>query len=218
MRTRLGIFGGAFNPPHFGHLRPAFEAMKILNLEAVFFLPSGEHPFKKSPELAPVAHRVAMTRLAIQGQSGFELCELDASRTGVSYTVDTLQTLAGRFPLGELFFLVGSDLLEEIHRWKAWRAIVGSAHLCPMVRPGYATPNREPVALDYFNQFAVEGPEALDWQRLGRFGFCPVPVTPLDISSTDLRRIVTRGESVRYLTPDAVVTYIQDHNLYGNHD
>ena len=218
MRTRLGILGGAFNPPHFGHLRPAFEAMKQLNLEAVFFLPSGEHPFKKGRALVPVVHRVAMTRLAIQGESGFALCELDASRAGVSYTVDTLRELAGRFPLGELFFLVGSDLLTEIHRWKEWQAILESAHLCPMVRPGYATPNMDPAALEYLKYYAVERLEALDWQRLGRFGFCPVPVTSLDISSTDLRRIVAQGESVRYLTPDAVVTYIQDHHLYGNHD
>ena len=218
MTTRLGILGGAFNPPHFGHLRPALEAMKILNLEAVFFLPSGEHPFKDSHILAPVAHRVAMTRLAIQGTDGFELCELDAHRKGVSYTVDTLQELYRRYPLGELFFLLGSDLLAEIHRWKAWPTLVEFAHLCPLVRPGYKTVAMDAKVVHFFERVQVDKPEALDRQRLGHFGFYQLPVTSMGISSTDIRQRLGRNETIRYLTPDAVVTYIQHHNLYGKHD
>lgn len=218
MKTRLGILGGAFNPPHFGHLRPALEAMKALQLEAVFFLPSGGHPFKDDTLLAPVAHRVAMTRLAIQGQRGFELCELDAAREGISYTMDTLQTLHQRFPMGELIFLVGSDLLGEIHRWKAWHSLLEVAHLCPLVRPGYQAVAAEAPATRFFNRFRVERPEDLDRQRLGHFGFCLLPVTSLEISSTDMRRRLRRGESLRYLTPDAVVDYINHHQPYGKHD
>ncbi len=218
MKTRLGILGGAFNPPHFGHLRPALEAMDQLALEAVFFLPSGGHPLKEAERLAPVAHRVAMTRLAIQGQSGFELCELDASRAGISYTVETLQVLTERFPLGDLFFLMGSDLLAEMHLWKQWQAIIQLAHVCPMVRPGHEAALLDTVAMDYLNRFRVESPRRLDRERLGHFGFCLLPVTTLGISSTHIRQRLTRGEPIRYLTPDAVVAYIQQHNLYGNHD
>ncbi|MEO5339540.1 MAG: nicotinate-nucleotide adenylyltransferase [Magnetococcus sp. MYC-9] len=219
MRTRLGIFGGAFNPPHHGHLRPALEAMEQLALEAVFFLPSGHHPFKGADRLAPVAHRLAMTRLAIQEQSGFELCELDASRSGVAYTIDTLRILAERFPLGELYFLMGSDLLAEMHLWKAWQAFIELAHICPLVRAGHEdTARMESPALTFWNRFRVEQPAMLDRQRLGHFGFCLLPVTALGISSTHLRHRLARGESIRYLTPDAVVTYIQHHTLYGNHD
>ena len=214
MSTRLGIFGGAFNPPHFGHLRPALEAMTQLNLEAVFFLPSGGHPFKSTDLLAPTAHRVAMTRLAIQEQSGFELCELESSREGVSYTIDTLQTLERRFPLGELVFLLGSDLLAEIHLWKAWQNMIKTAHLCPLVRPGYESVSMDSPAARYFNGFRVNKPEDLDRQRLGCFGFHLLPVTSLGISSTDLRHRLSRDKTIRYLTPDAVVTYIQQHGLY----
>ena len=218
MTTRLGIFGGAFNPPHFGHLRPVLEAMAPLTLEAMFFLPSGGHPLKSADMLAPVAHRLAMTRLAIQEQSGFEVCELDASREGVSYTIDTLRELQQRFPLGELIFLVGSDLLAEIHLWKEWQSIIKTAHLCALVRPGYETVVLASQAAGYFNSFRVDKPADLDRQRLGRFGFYLLPVTSLNISSTTLRQHISTGNSIRYLTPDAVVTYIQQHGLYKKYD
>ena len=217
MTTRLGILGGAFNPPHFGHLRPALEAMNRLNLEAVFFLPSGGHPFKGSDLLVPVAHRVAMTRLAIQSESGFELCALDASQVGVSYTIDTLQTLQQRFPLGELIFLLGSDLLAEIHLWKAWQAIIEIAHLCVLARPGYTEVDMNAPAIPYLERFRVEDPADLNRQHLGHFGFSLLPVTSLGIHSTDIRDRLERGENIRYLTPDPVVTYIQQHDLYGKH-
>ncbi len=218
MKTRLGIFGGAFNPPHFGHLRPALEAMQQLALEAVFFLPSGSHPFKGADQLAAVPHRVAMTRLAIQGQSGFELCELDANRTETTYTVDTLQLLADRFPLGELIFLMGSDLLAEMHLWKRWQDIIEIAHICPLLRPGHAATALDTPVMAHLNRFRVAHPTELDRQRLGHFGFCLLPVTAMGIRSTQIRQLLQRGETIRYLTPDAVVDYIQHHTLYGNHD
>ena len=218
MTTRLGIIGGSFNPPHFGHLRPALEAMQRLKLEAVFFLPSGHHPFKSDNLLMAVDHRLTMTRLAIENQSGFELCDLDAKNTGISYTIDTLRTLDQRFPLGELFFLLGSDLLTEIHLWKSWREIINIAHLLPLVRPGYETTILNSEAAQYFKPFQVEKPENLDRQRLGRFGFYLQPVTSFGISSTDIRQRIKHGESIRYLTPDAVIDYIQQHGLYINNE
>ncbi|MEO5364151.1 MAG: nicotinate-nucleotide adenylyltransferase, partial [Magnetococcus sp. DMHC-8] len=218
MSTRLGILGGAFNPPHVGHLRPALEAMTQLALDAVFFLPSGSHPLKEAGQLAPVAHRVAMTRLAIQDQSGFELCELDVTRGGPSYTIDTLQILTERFPLGELFFLMGSDLLAEMHRWKAWPELIRFAHLCLMVRPGHAVPAGEAEVMAHLDRFRVATPDRLDRAQLGHGGFYLLPVTALEISSTRIRQQLRRGESIRYLTPEAVVAYIQQHDLYGHHD
>lgn len=218
MKTRLGIVGGAFNPPHFGHLRPALEAMKLLNLDAVFFLPSGNHPFKNSDLLAPVQHRVEMTRLAIQETNDFELCELDANKSGISYTIDTLRELDERFPMGELFFLMGGDLLAEIPLWKEWKKLMTVAHICPLFRPGYdksTTSNLESV--NYFRSVLVDKPNQLNRQTLGYFGFCPLSVTPLDISSTNIRMRLGRGEDIRYLTPDPVVDYIQQHHLYGNY-
>ncbi|MEO5350294.1 MAG: nicotinate-nucleotide adenylyltransferase [Magnetococcus sp. YQC-3] len=218
MRTRLGILGGAFNPPHYGHLRPALEAMEQLALEAVFFLPSGSHPFKSAEQLAPVSHRVAMTRLAIQEQSGFELCELDANRASVSYTVETLHILTERFPLGELFFLMGSDLLAEVHRWRAWQRLTELAHLCLLVRPGHGLEALDGAVRAAWEPFRVASPADLDRERLGHFGVSLLPVTALEISSTHIRQRAGRGESIRYLTTDPVIAYIQHHDLYGHHD
>lgn len=192
--------------------------MIALNLEAVFFLPSGAHPLKDTDRLAPVAHRVAMTRLAIQDQDGFELCALDATSEGVSYTIDTLHTLVQRFPLGELVLLVGTDLLAELHLWKNWQAILEVAHLCPLVRAGYETVSMAPSVAQHLEAFRVQSPDALDRGRLGHFGYCPLPVTALDIQATHLRQRISCGESIRYLTPDAVLAYIQQHGLYERDD
>ncbi|MBF0096025.1 MAG: nicotinate (nicotinamide) nucleotide adenylyltransferase [Magnetococcales bacterium] len=218
MSTRIGILGGSFDPPHYGHLRPALEAMQQLSLEAVFFLPSGAHPLKDASRATAVAHRVAMTRLAIQEQSGFELCELDATRPGISYTVETLQILAHRFPMGELIFLLGSDLLAEVHRWKDWQELLRWAHLAVLQRPGHAVTAAEQQVLAHWQPYQVAEASQLDRQQLGRHGVCLLPVTPFAVSSRALRQRVRRGESIRYLTPEAVMAYIQQHDLYGEHE
>ncbi|WP_130471762.1 nicotinate-nucleotide adenylyltransferase [Candidatus Magnetaquicoccus inordinatus] len=218
MTTRIGILGGSFDPPHYGHLRPALEAMEQLALEAVFFLPSGAHPLKDTNRATDVAHRVAMTRLAIQEQSGFELCELDANRPGISYTVDTLRILNERFPLGELIFLMGSDLLAEVHRWKNWPEIMHWAHIGLLERPGHAVTKAEQQVLERLQHYQVAAPQMLQRQHLGRFGYCHLPVTAMEISSRNLRHRLRRQQSIRYLTPEAVITYIKQHNLYGEHE
>ncbi len=215
MSTRIGIVGGAFNPPHYGHLRPPLEAMAVLNLEAVFFLPTGGHPFKPRAQQAAVEHRVAMTRLILVDQTGFELCELESQRQGTSFTIDTLLELDGRFPMGELFFLPGGDLLAEMHLWKNWQRLIEVAHICPLARPGYETQQAETEAHRFLDHFRVDSPTELDRRRLGRFGFFVLPVTPVAVSSTDLRRRLGRGESIHHLTPDAVIDYIDQHGLYA---
>lgn len=214
MTTRIGVVGGAFNPPHYGHLRPPAEAMATLGLEAVFFLPAGGHPFKSGGRLAAVEHRLAMMRLAIQGFDGFEVCAIEAEQPGISYTVDTLATLNRRFPLGEFFYLPGGDLLAEMHLWKGWRQLIGLAHLCPLARPGHETGRVESEAHRHFDRFRVGAASELDRARLGRFGFLVLPVTPLEISSTDLRDRLRRGEAVHGLTPGPVIDYIQQQRLY----
>ena len=216
MTTRIGILGGAFNPPHFGHLRPALEAMTALDLEAVFFLPTGNHPFKDQTVLAPVKHRVAMTRLAIQDQSGFELCDLESSRSRVSYTIDTLTTLHNRFPLSELIFLPGGDLLSEIHLWKEWQRLIQLAHICFLARPGFRPPAAESDTARFFQPFQVKDPGQLYHHRLRKNGFCILTVTPLAICSTDLRQLLRQRKSIRYLTPEPVIDYIHQNCLYAN--
>ncbi|MBF0612099.1 MAG: nicotinate (nicotinamide) nucleotide adenylyltransferase [Magnetococcales bacterium] len=202
---RLGIFGGAFNPPHFGHLRSALEVREALNLQHLLFLPAGGHPFKQG-KLAAGHHRLAMMRLAVGEMAGFGVCDLEISRQGLSYTVDTLATLHHRFPDKELYFLLGADLFAELHHWKSWQRLIELAHLCVMVRPGYEELLQASPAAQWLN-----GQSALPNRWIIQ------PVTALGISSSDIRQRLTDNRSIRFLTPDPVVGYIQQHGLYkGN--
>ncbi|MBF0143920.1 MAG: nicotinate (nicotinamide) nucleotide adenylyltransferase [Magnetococcales bacterium] len=150
MSLRLGIFGGTFNPPHFGHLRSALETVEAADLGSLLWLPSGGHPFKAAEELAPVAHRLAMTRLAIRGEPRFKLCDLEANRPGTSFTIDTLRAMNQRYAGSRLLFVLGSDLFRELHLWKDWQLLPELADLCVLGRPGFENELRETPAAHHF--------------------------------------------------------------------
>ncbi|HIJ85054.1 MAG: nicotinate-nucleotide adenylyltransferase [Magnetococcales bacterium] len=215
MSRLLGILGGAFNPPHFGHLRAALEAREGLGLEKVLLMPSGRHPFKGSDLLADARHRLAMTGLACAGDAGLELCDIETVRSTTAFTVDTLTQLAARFPAYAPVFLLGSDLLNELHLWKSWRSLLDLAHLCQMMRPGSAAgpgPSREVEEWLHRHRrtdLRTASPDS-------RFGFVQLPITQLTISSSDIRSRVQSGRSIRFLTAESVVDYIHDHGLYRN--
>ncbi|MBF0176290.1 MAG: nicotinate (nicotinamide) nucleotide adenylyltransferase [Magnetococcales bacterium] len=213
MTPRIGIMGGAFNPPHFGHLRSALEVREVLQLEQVLFLPSGLHPFKRDDRLAAVHHRVAMTRLAIADEPGFALCTLEADQQRTAYTTETLASLASRHSGRELVFLFGADLLAEMHLWKDWEQLIRLAHLCLLVRPGYQGTWEGTRAGQYFATARVERAGEMHRSANG-YSFLVQPITMLEISSTDLRARQRMGRSLRYLTPQKVVAYIHRHDLY----
>ena len=210
--------GGAFNPPHFGHLRPAREALELLGLEKILFLPSGEHPLKESSRVAPAEHRLAMTGLAIAPEPQFELCDLDVKRSGISYSVDSLARLSDLYPDQELVFMVGGDILTELHLWKDWPGIFNYAHLAMLVRPGAAAnlarTSAESSVVEFLRKRQVAIPDQLDRQKSGLFQFIQLAVEPLAISSTQIRKLVGRGLSCRSLTPAGVVDYINQNQLY----
>ncbi|MBF0455291.1 MAG: nicotinate-nucleotide adenylyltransferase [Magnetococcales bacterium] len=213
---KIGILGGAFNPPHFGHLRSAREALELLKLDRIIFTPSGEHPLKKSATLASATHRLAMTRQAIASEPLFEVSDLEVKQSGVSYTVDTLEKLAACHKNQELFFIVGGDILGELHRWKDWSHILTNAHLVMMIRPGFPvdlSSTVDPVAR-FLNSVQINNPEALNRQTAGGYRFAQLPVTPLDISSTQIRELAKQRRSLRFLTPDGVMEYINHNQLY----
>ncbi|MEO5345387.1 MAG: nicotinate (nicotinamide) nucleotide adenylyltransferase [Magnetococcus sp. YQC-9] len=215
MSRKTGLLGGAFNPPHDGHLRLAQAARSALGLSRVVFIPSGVHPFKGPDRLAPVAHRVAMLRLLLNDEPGFDLWEIEAHAQQVSYTVETLAAWHARFPDEEPVLLIGGDIVYELHLWRAWQEIIGLAHVCLMERSGFAAqPSAVCPALAWLEEFAVEHPEELDRERLGRYGFFWLTVPPVDIASTGLRQRLQTGESLEGLTPDAVIEYALAHGLY----
>ena len=197
---RLGVFGGTFDPPHYGHLAAAEEAGEQLGLARVLFVPTGQPPHKPGQPISPVVHRVCMTELAIADNPRFALSRADVDRPGASYTVDLLAALhAQQGPEAELYFICGMDMLASLATWHQPAGVLAQCQLVAVTRP-----NSPPVDL-----VALE--QVLPAAR-GRVHILRIP--GLDIASTDLRQRVAAGRSLRYLVPPAIAAYIHDHRLY----
>ena len=210
----LGILGGTFNPVHAAHLRLAEELAEALSLERVLFIPAAEPPLKRSG-VAPARHRLEMTRLATADNPGFEVLDLELRRAGPSYTVDTLNELTDRHPGTRLWFLIGTDAIAELDQWYQSERLFELANFAVAERPG-----SRPADVDALLE---ELPARLARRfRRGDAGLVHdcgnelrvIPFTPLGISSTDIRKRVREGRSIRYLVPDGVAEYIRKHHLY----
>jgi nicotinate-nucleotide adenylyltransferase len=198
--TRLGLLGGTFDPPHYGHLVGAQEAAWRLGLDQVLFLPARQNPLKQGEFSSPAEDRVRMVELTIQGDERFVLSRADLDRPPPSYTVDLLRLLRASYgPDTEFYFLGGADLLPELHAWYQPDVFLQLATLVVVSRPGWPEADVDAFAEDF--------PAAR-----GRVIALRTP--GLDISATDLRQRVARGEPIRYLMPPAVEAYIHQHGLY----
>jgi nicotinate-nucleotide adenylyltransferase len=189
--VRLGVYGGAFDPPHLGHLVAASEACDALGLDRMLWIPSAVHPLKAVGTAA--ALRLEMVRSAVAGDPRFQADDLELRRRGPSYTVDTLRALRGREPGATLFFVTGADNLAELPRWREPDEIARLATLAVVSRAGEALPAD------------------------AAYPAVAVPVTRVDVSSTEVRRRVAAGASIRYLVPDAVRAVIERERLYRGH-
>lgn len=190
---RTGVFGGTFDPVHMGHLIIAEEASARLNLDTVLFVPASRPAHKRSRGVAPMEHRIAMLRLATQGNKRFRVSRIEADRAGVSFTAQTLDELA-RGGAGDLYFIMGQDSLEEFHLWRDPERVTRLARLVVFPRG-----DRELSSLDPSLRRRVL------FLRPPRIG----------ISSTEIRRRLRRRLSVRYWVPDRVLSYVTRHGLYG---
>ena len=212
---KLGLMGGTFNPIHFGHLRAAEEAAGRLGLDRVLFIPSARPPHKSPTPIIGFTHRFEMTRLATADRSGFFASDLEGRRGGPSYTIETLETLREiHGSEAELYFMAGLDAVLEIHTWKEYLRLFELTRFAVVQRPG-ASPERlggyltEHVSRDYRWEEETQTFTAPGLQPIHM-----LDTTRLDISSTDIRDRLSRGESIRYLTPESVRRYIIDNNLY----
>jgi nicotinate-nucleotide adenylyltransferase len=196
---RLGVLGGTFDPPHYGHLAAAEEAGEQLGLGRVLFLPTGEPPHKQGEPITPVAHRVRMTELAIDDNPRFALSRVDVDRPGASYTVDTLALLQAAHGPTELYFICGMDMLASFLDWYEPARVLAQCQLVVVTRPTYPL-----VDLDALER-ALPGARA-------RIHLLRVP--GVDVSSTELSERAAAGRSLRYLTPPAVIDYIHAQELY----
>jgi nicotinate-nucleotide adenylyltransferase len=191
--VRIAVFGGSFDPVHLGHLIVAAEAHRALGLDRVRLIPAGRHPFKDAERPAPAADRLAMLRLAVADDGRFVVDDRELRRPGPSYTVDTLRELRSEHPEDALSLLVGADAAHDLAAWREASAIPELAEVVVLTRPGVVPPRHAIV---------------------GRV----LEVPAIDISASLVRDRCRRGESVRYLVPEAVARYIAERRLYREAD
>jgi len=197
---RVGVFGGTFDPIHLGHLAAARSIRTTLKLDKVIFVPAGQPWMKAGTPVSPVDDRVEMVRLAVARRKAFELSTIEADRAGPSYAVDTMATLRRQLGSGsDLFFLLGSDALMDIAKWREPQRLMQLCQLVAFARPGF----RLPVMSDL--EGAVPGVSQ-------RVVFVEVPQR--DIRATDIRQRVAEGRSIQRLVPRAVERYILEHGIY----
>jgi nicotinate-nucleotide adenylyltransferase len=196
--TRVGILGGTFNPPHIAHLVCAQEAYLQLDLDEVMLIPARIPPHKPVDDEPGAEHRLELCRAAIEGDDRFTVSDLEITRDGPSYTVDTLRTLTRRAPDSELFMIVGGDVAAGLPSWHEPEQVLSLATLAVAKRRGTARA-RVDEALQ-----SLPGGERAVFFRMPRIA----------ISSTLVRRRVRHGEPVKYFVPDAVAKYIERNRLY----
>ncbi|MGO9903173.1 MAG: nicotinate-nucleotide adenylyltransferase [Solirubrobacteraceae bacterium] len=197
---RIGILGGTFNPPHIGHLVCAQEALVELELERVLLIPARIPPHKQVEEEPGPEHRLELCRRAVGDDQRFAVSEIELRRAGLSYTVDTLTELHSTTPDNELFLIVGGDIAVGLPSWHQPERVLSLAHLAVAGRRGTARHAIE-EALS-----GLAGGERVEFFRMPRIG----------VSSTMIRRRVHLGQPIRYLVPDPVAGYIEQHSLYGH--
>jgi nicotinate-nucleotide adenylyltransferase len=202
----IGIMGGTFDPIHYGHLRSALEAAEALSLQKVLFIPT-HTPLLKQQPICTEQDRLMMIKLAINDTPFFQLDEREITRKGCSYTIDTLKALRIDYPEEQFAFLLGADAFANFKQWKDWRAIMEHVHLAVLHRPDYPLDSSDWESWQWAMDSCL-----LDDTVSGRI--FPLPVTPLSISSTFIRRQLSQQKTVRFLLPENVLSYIVDRNLY----
>ncbi len=189
----IGLFGGSFNPPHVAHLIVAEIAQDQFGFEEVWWIPNATPPHKSHDELAPVDHRLAMTRRVVADNPTFRVSTIEIERDGVSYTVETVRALQEEHPDTDFALLLGSDSLDHFGEWHRPDEIAERVPLVVYKRPGVIEQVSEP-------RFA------------NRVRFVSAPV--MEVSGTEIRSRRRAGRSIRYLVPETVRSYIQEQNLY----
>lgn len=189
MYMKIGILGGTFNPIHYGHLILGEQVLGQLGLDKVIFVPSFRSPLKNNEGVISAVHRLKMAGLAVNGNPHFTVSDTEIKRRGTSYTVDTVRRVRRDHPGDKLFLIGGSDLISELPAWKNIDEILTMAKLVLAKRPGFG-------------------------KRLSGKTFLKIKVAQVDISSSLIRGLVRQKHSIRYLTPDLVVRYIENNKLY----
>lgn len=209
----IAVFGGTFDPVHFGHLRSAIEIQEALDVARVKFIPSYSPPHRDAPVCLPT-HRVEMLRLATRRVPCFEVDDREILREGKSFTIDTLRSL--RTELGDsvpISMIVGFDAFALLDQWREWRALMDYAHLVVLERPGSDESGLSKELAILLKERIVQNPLCLHSESNGRL--CRLKLTQMDISASKVRQIFKAGRSADYIVPKEVISYVYEHELYG---
>ncbi len=191
---KIGVYGGAFDPPHSGHIFIAGGVREELALDRVLFIPYTTGPHRPAGPIVSSEHRLEMLRLCLGETPGFMIDDREVRRGGVSFMIDTLQSLRSDHPDSDLVLIVGSDQIGIFTEWKEWRTILELAVVAVIERPGHSL---------------TDGPEELLESMV------TISLPPQSLSSTQVRERIAEGTDIRQLVPEPVVRYIQKHGLYG---
>jgi nicotinate-nucleotide adenylyltransferase len=217
---KIGIYGGAFNPVHYGHLRTAEDVLEILSLDKVIFIPSGKTPFDK-PGMVNASHRYEMVKAAIKGNPRFSISGMEVNNRRKSYTVDTIKQLKAMYENSELFFVLGVDAFIDMPSWKQPEKLVDVTNLVIISRPGYSFNDL------YSSPFVKDVSKRMlrDLDRGNRLEFSfdisgkqkgyMCKVTALNISASTIRTLILNGKNINYLLPESVKSYIISNKLYA---
>lgn len=198
----IGLFGGTFDPPHNGHIHIARAFADELDLNMVVFLPAGDPYHKETAARTPAVHRLAMTELAAAADSRFAVSDCDIVREGATYTFDTVQIFRQQFPAAQLWWLMGSDSLLQLHTWKKWQTLVRQTNIAVAGRTGGNLAQAPQALQSWLGQALQEGT------------LKPLHAPVYDISSTEIRRRIGSGGTTDGLLDGRVQSYIERHGLY----
>lgn len=202
VQQKIGVLGGSFNPLHSGHLVLARDALEQAGLDRVLFMPCAEPPHKPAGCLASGQHRLRMLQEAVAGEPGLGVSEVELSRLGTSFTVDTMRVLKDEQPGVDFSFLIGADSLFELHTWKDIDILLTLCRFLVLARPGFDLGSGAAARV----QLPAPWPEKLLDSVIA--------VRAMEISSTEIRKRVRAGQSIRCLVPEGVARYIDQHHLY----
>lgn len=197
---RLGIMGGSFNPPHIGHFIMAESALGALGLDKVMFIPSGRVAYKSQSGRADGFHRYEMLKTVVKRNPGFCITDMEIARDETTYTANTLGRLSQALPDTKLYFIVGADSLDYMDEWYRPQVIFGLCTVAVMRRSGIAEDRLTDKIKYLSSEFSAD--------------ICTVDMPGIDVSSTEIRRRIRDGETIRYLCDDEVIEYINKNGLY----
>ncbi len=216
MRERIGLFGGTFNPIHNGHIRAAEEVRAAFGLDRVLFIPSYIPPHKSVRGVASAEDRYRMVELACKGRAGFVAFPIEVEARETSYSIVTLEKVRSMVPDAWLFFILGVDAFLEIGTWREYGRVLEECLFVVTGRPGFALDAARDVLGGRLRDRTrrMENGEKADETWFASFRVFLLPIDALDVSSTDIRARLGRGEAPGDLVPAAVADYIRDHQLY----